>query len=101
MRLPVVRVVVIGSTAIILFAAMLNVAELLLARELGARAGGLRDYERRYLFGALAVAAGLLGFAASPFYAVALPAFLVLGLGNGLVVVHERLIFQATVPERL
>jgi MFS family permease len=125
MRMPVVRVVVIASTAIILFAAMVNVAELLIARELGAsasgfailltaqgvgiiagslsgaRSGGLREYEARYLFGALAVAAGLIGLALSPAYAVAIPAFLILGIGNGIVVVHERLIFQATVPERL
>lgn len=125
MRMPVVRVVVLSSTAIILFAAMVNVAELLLARELGAgpsgfavlmtvqgvgvvagslsgaRRGGLRDYEARYLLGAVAVGAGLIGLAASPVYAVALPAFLVLGIGNGLVVVHERLIFQSLVPERL
>jgi MFS family permease len=125
MRMPVVRVVMIASTAIILFAAMLNVAELLIARELGAgasgfailltaqgigvvagslsgaRSGGLGEYEARYLFGALAVAAGLIGLALSPAYAVAIPAFLVLGIGNGIVVVHERLIFQVTVPERL
>jgi MFS family permease len=125
MREPLVRLVVIASTAIILFAAMLNVAELLLARELGsgasgfalllmaqgvgivagslsgARAGGLREYEARYLFGALAVAAGLIGLSLSPVYAVAVPAFLVLGIGNGIVVVHERLIFQVTVPDRL
>jgi MFS family permease len=125
MRMPLVRVVVIASTAIILFAAMVNIAELLIARELGAdasgfaillaaqgigvvagslsgaRRGGLREYETRYLFGALAVGAGLIGLALSPVYAVALPAFLVLGIGNGVVVVHERLIFQVTVPERL
>jgi MFS family permease len=125
MRAPVVRVVVIASTAIILFAAMLNVAELLLARELGsgasgfallltaqgvgvvagslsgARPGGLREYEGRYLVGAVAVALGLIGLSLSPVYAVAVPAFLVLGIGNGVVVVHERLIFQETVPERL
>ncbi len=125
MRIPVVRVVAIASTAIILFAAMLNVAELLLAREVGSsasgfaillaaqgvgivagslsgvRAGGPREYEARYLVGALAVAAGLIGLAVSPVYSVAAVAFLVLGVGNGVVVVHERLIFQAFVPERL
>jgi MFS family permease len=125
MRMPVVRVIVLASTAIILFAAMLNVAELLIARDLGAdasgfavlltaqgvgvvagslsgaRVAGLGDYEKRYLFGALAVAAGLIGLALSPVYAVAVPSFLVLGIGNGIVVVHERLIFQRTVPERL
>ena len=125
MRMPVVRVIVIASTAIILFAAMVNVAELLIARELGAgasgfailltaqgvgvvagslsgaRRGGLDDYKDRYLLGALLVGAGLIGLAASPVYAVAVPAFLVLGIGNGLVVVHERLVFQVTVPERL
>jgi MFS family permease len=99
MRMPVVRVVVIASTAIILLAAQgVGVVAGSLS---GARTGGLGEYEARYLFGALAVAAGLIGLALSPVYAVAIPAFLVLGIGNGIVVVHERLIFQVTVPQRL
>lgn len=124
-RMPLVRVVLVASTAIILFASMVNVAELLLVHKLGAgasgfavlmtvqgigvvagsltgaRRGGMREYQTRYLLGALAVAAGLVALAVVPTYAIALPVFVLCGLGNGLVIVHERLIFQGSVPDRL
>ena len=120
-----VRAVVIASSGVILFASMLNVAELPLAHDLGvgasgfallltangigvvlgslggARAGGLGDYKRRYVGGALAVAAGLIGMSVLPWYGAALAAFVAFGIGNGLVVVHERLIFQLAIPPRL
>jgi hypothetical protein len=47
------------------------------------------------------VALGLVGMSALPWYVAALAAFVAFGLGNGLVVVHERLIFQRAIPERL
>ncbi|MEA2457315.1 MAG: hypothetical protein QOC95_287 [Thermoleophilaceae bacterium] len=124
-RVPVARVVVIASTAVILFASMVNVAELPLANDLGvgasgfallltgqgvgvvlgslsgARRGGLREYGARYVAGVLAVAAGLIGLSLLPWFAAALLAFAVFGVGNGLVVVHERLIFQFALPERM
>ena len=122
---PLVRAVVITSTGVILFASMVNVAELPLARDLGvgasgfallltaqgvgvvlgslsgARGGGLSEYKARYLIGALAVALGLIAMSALPLYAAALVAFAVFGVGNGLQVVHERLIFQLSVAQRL
>jgi MFS family permease len=125
MRVPLARVVVITSTGVILFASMLNVAELPLAHELGAgasgfavlltaqgigvvlgslsgaRRGGLFEYKSRYVVGALAVALGMAAMAALPWFAAALVAFAVFGLGNGLQVVHERLIFQLSIPQRL
>jgi hypothetical protein len=124
-RSPLVRAVVIASSAIILFASMLNVAELPLAHDLGAgasafallltaqgvgivmgslsgaREGGLRDYKGRYTIGLAAVAAGLVAMSTLPWYGAVLVAFVGFGVGNGLVVVHERLIFQLAIPQRL
>lgn len=124
-RGPLVRAVVIASSGVILFASMLNVAELPLAHDLGvgasgfallltangigvvigslsgARAGGLREYKGRYAAGATAVGLGLVAMSVLPWYAAVLVAFVAFGVGNGLVVVHERLIFQRAIPERL
>jgi putative MFS transporter len=117
--------VVWASTLVIVFAAMVNVGELLLAHKvgagasgfavlmvgsglgvvcgslLGARGGPLHELKPRYLAGILLVGASLLGLAAAPNYAAALLAFFALGLGNGVVNVQERLIFHAAVPDRL
>src|SRR3954453_23839982 len=122
---PLVRSVVIASSAIILFASMLNVAELPLAHDLGAgasgfalllaaqgvgvvagslsgaRRGGLREYKGHYTIGLAAVAVGLVAMGTLPWYGVVLIAFVGFGVGNGLVVVHERLIFQLAIPQRL
>jgi MFS family permease len=122
---PGIRVVVWASTAIVLFAATLNVAELLLARDLGLGpsgfaalltalgvgvvagsvwgAGGstLDELKRRYVGGLLVVGLGLVAMSLSRHFAMALPAFLVMGFGNGVVVVHERLLVQATMPDSL
>lgn len=103
---------------------MLNVGELLLAEgELGAgasgfsvlvavfglgfiassltgsRGGTLARQKRTYLFGLLAVGVGLVASGLAPVYAVALATFALTGLGNGLVLVHERLLLQHTVPD--
>jgi MFS family permease len=125
MRVPIARVVVITSTGVILFASMLNVAELPLTHELGggasafallltaqgvgvvigslsgARRGGLGEYKARYVAGALAVALGMATMAVLPWLAAVGVAFAVFGVGNGLQVVHERLIFQRAIPQRL
>jgi MFS family permease len=125
MSVPLARVVVVTSTGVILFASMLNVAELPLAHELGAgasgfailltaqgigvvvgslsgaRRGGLGEYKGRYVAGALAVALGMVTMSVLPWFAGVLVAFAVFGLGNGLQVVHERLIFQRAIPQRL
>lgn len=122
---PLVRAVVLASSGIILFASMLNVAELPLASSLGAgasgfavlltaqgigvvagslsgaRAGGLGAYKARYLLGGVAVGAGLIAMSALPWYGAVLAAFVVFGVGNGMVVVYERLIFQRAIPQRL
>ena len=124
-RIAGVQVVLWASTLVIVFAAMVNVGELLLARKigagasgfailmvgmglgvvsgslLGARGGPLHALKPRYLAGLLLVGASLLGLAAAPNYVTALIAFFALGLGNGVVNVHERLIFHASIPARL
>jgi MFS family permease len=124
-RGPLVRAVVVASSAVILFASMINVAELPLAHDLGvgasgfallltangvgvvlgslsgARRGGLAEYKGRYVGGVAAVGLGLTAMSVLPWYGAALFAFVGFGLGNGLVVVHERLIFQLSIPPRL
>ncbi|MEA2427859.1 MAG: hypothetical protein QOF37_1487 [Thermoleophilaceae bacterium] len=124
-HLPGVQVVLWASTLVIVFAGMVNVGELPLSRHLGAgdsgfavlmvgmglgvvtgsllgaRGGTLRAMKPRYLAGILLVAISLIALAAAPSYATALVAFFGLGLGNGVVVVHERLIFHAAVPARI
>jgi MFS family permease len=42
-----------------------------------------------------------MALAVVPSYAIAVPIFVLCGLGNGIVIVHERLIFQSAVPDRL
>jgi MFS family permease len=124
-RMPGVRVVLWASSLVIVFAAMVNVGELLLARDLGASASGfailmvgvgvgvvtgsllgsrggeLHEMKPRYLAGILLVGASLIGLAVAPNYGTALIAFFAQGLGNGVVIVHERLMFHAAVPENL
>jgi MFS family permease len=124
-RIEGVRVVLWASTLVIVFAAMTNVGELLLAHKLGASASGfavlmvamglgviagsvtgvrggeLHELKRRYLAGVLLVAVALLALAVTPVYAAALLCFFGLGLGNGVVVVHERLIFHAAISDML
>jgi hypothetical protein len=67
----------------------------------GARRGGLGEYKGRYVLGGAAVATGLIAMSLLPWYGAVLVAFVAFGVGNGLVVVHERLIFQLSIPQRL
>lgn len=124
-RMPATRTAIVATSTILLFGGMVNVAELLLARKLGAGSTGfslfvavsgagiavgsmagasggeLPELVRRFLLGIVLVGAGLLGTAGSPTFAVALFCLAVLGFGNGLVIVYERLIIQATVSDEL
>lgn len=125
-RMGAIRTLLMASAAVILFAGMFNVGELLLAEgELGAgdagfsalvaifgagviagslaggRGGAPAELKRRFLLGLLVVAIGFAAAGLAPTYAVALLAFLVAGIGNGLVLVHERLILQRAVPDGL
>jgi MFS family permease len=125
-EIPGVLGVILVSAAALLCAGMLNVIELLFARgdlgvgdsgfgvlvalsglgivlgnAAGARGGGLRDLRRRLLLGIATIGVALLAMAAAPSFAAACPAFVAMGVGNGLVLVHGRLLLQVVVPEAM
>ncbi len=116
------RSLVLTSGAVMLVAGATNVAELVLARDqlgggatgfallvtafgCGMLAGSLLGSENedslrtRYLVAIGALAAGLLGTAASPTLAVAMLTFAVAGIGNGLFLVTVRVLMQKLIPE--
>ncbi|MEA2385857.1 MAG: hypothetical protein QOJ22_31 [Thermoleophilaceae bacterium] len=124
--MPGVRTVILASSAIILFAGLFNVAEFLLATQeleagnsafsvlvavfglgvalgslVGARGGTMDTLRRRYVVGLGLTGLGFLGAGLAPEYAIAAVTFGVAGFGNGLVIVHERLLLQAAVPDDL
>jgi MFS family permease len=117
--------IVVGSSGAALFAGMANVAEPgYISHDLhaagagfsvmvglygmgvaagslaGARGGEAPRLWLRYLAGVLGIGAGYAAAAVAPVYVLALPGFALAGLGNGLLIVHERLLVQALVPER-
>jgi MFS family permease len=121
-----VRTVIAASSAVVLFAGLFNVGELLLARDeldaggsgfsilvgtfglgviagslSGSRGGELAELKRRFLGGLLVVGLAFVASGVAPVYAFALGAFALAGFGNGLVLVHERLLLQSTVPDAL
>jgi MFS family permease len=124
-RMRAVRALVAGGAAVVLFAGLFNVGELLLAKdELGAGEAGFgllvaifglgviggsltgssaepSNMKRRYLTGMAVTGSGFLLAAVSPGIVLAAAGFLVGGIGNGLVVVHQRLMLQTTVGDRL
>jgi hypothetical protein len=57
--------------------------------------------KRRYLAGLAVTGVGFLAAAAAPGIALAAIGFTVAGLGNGLVMVHERLLVQVTVRDEM
>ena len=116
----------VASSFAFLFVGIFNVGELLFARgELGttkvgfsvlvalfglgfivgslsAAAGGtLPLLKRRYLLGLLVMGGGLLASGIAPGIAVASVTFAAAGFGNGLVIVYERLLIQARVPDAM
>jgi MFS family permease len=121
-----VRIVILASGAGMLFGGIFNVAEPLFATQtlsagqsgysilvaiygLGFIVGSLAGsgggkaplLRRRYVQGLIVTAVGSSLTALSPTLAVALLPFALGGFGNGLVVVYERLLVQARVPEAL
>ena len=116
----------LSSAACVAFLGVVNVGELLLAREelqasdtefsilvtamgfgvaagtlFGANGGALVTLKRRYLRGLLLCAAGLFACGVAPTFLAALPAFAALGFGNGLALVHERLLLQSTLSDEI
>ena len=123
-RMPGVATLVAASSAVILFSAMMNVAELLLARSLhagstgysllvaifgigfvvgslsGAGGAPVPELKRRYLLGIVLIGGGLV-VAAVPSFPVAALGLALAGLGNGVTLVNERLICQRVVPDSM
>jgi MFS family permease len=123
-RTPMVRVVLVSTSSILFFVGLVNVAELLLSNHLGAgktgyaalvtisgiaiatgsligKSGGvLRLLERRFLLGLALFALGLSAASASPVFGGVLAGVALGGIGNGMVIVFQRLILQASVDER-
>ena len=124
--MPAIPTLILASSGIVLFAGLFNVGELLLATDelgagasgyavlvaiyglgitagslAGARGGDAGELSRRYVLGLLLTASGFLSAGLAPSFALAVAAFGLGGVGNGLVLVHERLLFQTLVPDRL
>jgi MFS family permease len=120
------RCLIAASSSILLFAGLFNVGELLLAKDAlgvgssgysilvavfgvgvvagsltGSQGGSVNELGSRYLGGLLLVAVGFFACGLAPVYGAALAAFALCGVGNGLVIVHERLLLQQLVPDRL
>ena len=125
-RMSGIRAVIVGSSAVVLFLGLFNVGEMLLAEnELGAGNSGFAMLvaifglgvvvgslagagsskplvlKQRYLLGLVILGAGFIGAAAAPSFAMAAVGFAVGGFGNGLFLVHERLLLQVTIQEDL
>lgn len=121
-----VRVVVLAAATMLLFAGLFNVAELPFATDeldgtasafavlamvyglgfvigslSGSRGGAPDALKRRFLGGLGLVGAGFLACGIAPTVAAALPAFALAGVGNGIALVHERLLIQTTVADTL
>jgi MFS family permease len=67
----------------------------------GTSGGSLTKLKRRYVVGIAAMGTSGLLAGGFPVLVVCIPAFALAGLGNGQSLVHERLILQAQVAERL
>jgi MFS family permease len=121
-----IRTVLAASGAALFFAGILNVGELPFAIEelgtseagysmlaaalglgfiggsvAGARGGELVELKRRYLLGLLLIGVGLIASGLAPVLFIALATFGLIGFGNGLLLVYERLLIQRVVPDRL
>src|SRR4051794_18753972 len=65
----------------------------------GSGGGGVGRLWARYLAGIAAMGCGYAAAALAPVFALCLPGFILAGAGNGLLMVHERLLVQAIIPE--
>jgi MFS family permease len=121
-----IRLVIAASTGALLCAGFFNVAELPFATEAldagdagysvlvalfgvgfiagslsGAGGGSAHLLKRRYIGGILVMAIGFVTCGLSSSLALALVTFALAGFGNGVLLVHERLLIQETVADRL
>lgn len=67
----------------------------------GSSGGEIESLKRRYLAGLGIMGAGFVGAALAPTLLIASLTFAVAGVGNGMVLVFERLLIQETVPDAL
>jgi MFS family permease len=125
-RMVGIRIVIVGSGTLLFFAGLINVAELpfvtdaldrgdatfallnvfyglgFISGSLSGAKGGDTAYLRRWwLIGLAVMGVGMVSSGVSPGVVVAALAFGLTGLGNGLLLVFERLLIQAVVPDRL
>jgi MFS family permease len=125
-RMRGIRVVIAGSTGALFFGGVFNVAELLFVTEdldagdavysilvalfglgfvcgslAGSKGGRPALLRKRFLQGTVLMGLGFLLAGLSPTVIVALLTFMLAGFGNGLLLVHERVIVQETVPDEL
>jgi hypothetical protein len=121
-----IRVVLAGSAAALFFGGVFNVGELLFATEeldvgnagysalvamfglgfiggslTGSHGGSPELLRRRFIQGAFLMGLGFLLTGVAPSFVLALVTFTLAGAGNGMLLVHERVIVQATVPDVL
>jgi MFS family permease len=121
-----IRVILLASAAALFFAGLFNVAELPFAQDVldagdvgysvlvtvfgagfiagsltGSRGGAGPTLKRRYQLGLCLLGVGFLASGIAPVLVAALAAFALAGFGNGMVLVYERMLVQATVPDRL
>jgi MFS family permease len=120
------RVILVASGAALLFGAIFNVGQPLLARDelgssdagfavlvtaygfgfiagtlRGSQGGDVSALRRRYLTGAFLMALGFAASGLAPSVAAAVVTFLAAGYGNGMLLIYERLLIQALVPDEL
>ncbi len=125
-RMPGIRTVIATTAGLLFVAGLFNVAEPLFATDtldvggsgfalliastgggfvvgslLGAAGGELPVLRRRYLQGLFLAGLGVLLTGLAPGLLVALLTFGLVGFGNGLLLVHERVLFNRVVPDRL
>ena len=119
------RLLLLSSTAAVMFAGVTNVGEVLLARDvlgmggsglaalvaaygfgtvLGSLAARFREayqWRRAYLFGLGCMAVDLVLCGLVPSFWLLLPVFVLGGFGNGFALVHDRLLLGQAVPDAL
>jgi MFS family permease len=121
-----IRIILLASAAALFFAGLFNVAELPFADDVlgsgdvgysvlvtvfgagfiagsltGSRGGADRVLKHRYQLGLCVLGVGFVASGVAPVFVIALATFALAGFGNGAVLVYERLLVQATVPDRL
>ena len=119
-----IRVILAGATGALFFVGLFNVAELLLVTEeldaseaafsalvaifgagfiagslTGVRGGSVARLRDHFLIGIILLGTGLAAAGLAPVFAVAVGAFAIGGLGNGMMLVYERLLIQRRVGD--